>query len=113
MNAFSGGGSRRVNCSTLAGCASIRKSNASCPAREAISLRSTARKLGALGQRLVGLANDRQIGKRVAGLPAARLGTNESPLLHVAQMILAHACIPFEQLPPGCRSRTGGHRRSL
>ena len=35
MSAAIGGGSRRLSCRTLASCASMRKSNASCPARDA------------------------------------------------------------------------------
>ena len=45
MKAASGGGSRRLSCSTLAGCASMRKSRLNCPDRDASKLRRTARNI--------------------------------------------------------------------
>ena len=100
MSAAIGGGSRRLSCSTLAGCASIRKSNASWPSRDASRLRSTARKRGAVGERFIGLAHDRHVEKRVEWLSVlAMRGSDESPLLHVAQMIVAHVLVALEQLP--------------
>jgi len=62
-----------------------------------------------LGQHLVGLSHDRQILKRVRGVFPSRLRTDETPLLHVAQMVFADAWIPSEKLAPECRSRTDGH----
>ena len=55
--------------------------------------------LRAAVERLVCLPHDRHVGKREEHLAVtARRGTDEPPLLHIAQMILAHVLVALEEL---------------
>ena len=55
----------------------------------------------------VGVANDRQIWKSVKRLAGAVWGTDESPLLHVTQVIVAEVRVPLQQLATRKRGCTG------
>ena len=102
MSAAIGGGSRRLSCSTFACCASMRKSKRELPVRatpaDCAARRGTSRRRRAL-RRPDGRATRRRNEKNVS--PWSRMGADESPLLHVAQMIVAHVLVALEQLTLG------------
>ncbi len=54
--------------------------------------------MSAAGQLRIRLADDRKIGKRVERFPVAERRTDQSPLLHVAEVVLAQVLVPLEQL---------------
>ena len=58
----------------------------------------------------VGLANQREVRKGIVRLAVDPLGPNQSPLLHVTQMIVTDVLVPFEQLPSRDRGLTLDHR---
>ncbi len=82
-----------------AGCASIRKSNASCPVRVACKIAQHSAERHALLQLGVHLAQDRQVAE-----PKERVGVvlerppDEAPFLKVAKMILAKRRIHREDV---------------
>ena len=115
MNAASGGDSLRLSWSTFAGCASIRKSSVSCPEPGREKLSEHRPETQAFRERLLRLTDRRKVLKRVARWATrALLGPNQSPLLHVPQVVFAYMSVPLEELTPRRGNRAGGHHaRSL
>ncbi len=83
----------------FAGAASSRKSNASWPWRDAISVRTTRAERRALLELVVRLLDDREIGEREERVGVgAEHGPDDAALHEIAQMILAQRAVAREQI---------------
>ena len=101
MSAAIGGGSGRLSCSTLAGCAvdpEIEGQLTAARREQVAEHRAEARAAPPAPRRPDGRPPDRRRRRTIRRARDAR--TDQSPLLHVAQMILAHVLVALEELTP-------------
>ena len=60
-----------------------------------------------VGQFGIGLTDDRQVGETEHRFTVQTLRTDQSPLLHVPQLIVADMLVPLEDLATRSRGRSG------